>query len=388
MACRRILRLREKGAAPETVTSPTRFSLLFAAQFASLGAALPFIPVVLSAGGLTATQLGMVLALGSVTRLLTSPASARLADAWGMRAVMVAGAVLAAITLPGMALLQGFAILLLVQFVHSVGVAPVVPLSDAAAIAEMRRRPFDYGRVRAWGSIAFIASAVAAGQLVSLTGPAAALWLATACLVATALVAAGLPEPPGPRTRPTGGVWEPLRHAGFRRLLPASALIQGSHAMYYGFATLHWQAAGLSAGTIGFLWAWGVVVEVALFLWGRRLVERLGARGLATLAAGAGVLRWGVTGATTELVPLFLAQSLHALTFGAMHLAAIRALGALPAGLGARAQTLHASLGVGLASGALVLASGPLYAALDGHAFWVMAGLCAAGVVAGLRLRG
>jgi hypothetical protein len=39
-------------------------------------------------------------------------------------------------------------------------------------------------------------------------------------------------------------------------------------------------------------------------------------------------------------------------------LAAIRALGTLPAGLGARAQTLHASLGVGLASGALMLASG------------------------------
>jgi len=117
-------------------------------------------------------------------------------------------------------------------------------------------------------------------------------------------------------------------------------------------------------------------------------VERLGARGLATLAAGAGVLRWGITGATTELVPLFLAQSLHALTFGAMHLAAIRALGVLPAGLGARAQTLHASLGVGLASGVLMLASGPLYGVLGGHAFWAMAALCGLGVVAGLRLRG
>jgi MFS family permease len=56
-----------------------------------------------------------VLALGSVTRLLTSPASARLADGWGLRAVLVSGAALAALTLPAMALLQGFAMLLLVQ---------------------------------------------------------------------------------------------------------------------------------------------------------------------------------------------------------------------------------------------------------------------------------
>jgi MFS family permease len=88
-----------------------------------------------SAGGLSATQLSIVLALGSVTRLLTSPASARLADGWGLRAVLVSGAALAALTLPAMALLQGFAMLLLVQLVHSVGVAPVVPVSDAAAIA-------------------------------------------------------------------------------------------------------------------------------------------------------------------------------------------------------------------------------------------------------------
>lgn len=370
------------------MTPPTRFALLFAVQFASLGAVLPFVPLVLSEGGLSATQVGLVLALGSLVRLLTSPASARLADSFGLRAVLVAGAVLAAFTLPLMALLQGVVALMLVQVVHSLGVAPVVPLSDAAAIAEMRRRPFDYGRVRAWGSIAFIGAAVLVGQLVALTSPAAALWFSALCLLATALVAAGMPEPPGPRPQVTGGMWEPFRHPGFRQLLPASALIQGSHAVYYGFSTLHWQAAGLSSGTIGFLWGWGVVVEVALFLWGRRMVERLGARGLATLAASAGVLRWGITGATTELVPLLLAQSLHALTFGAMHLAAIRALGALPAGLGARAQTLHASLGVGVASGALMLASGPLYAALDGHAFWVMAGLCGLGVVAGLRLRG
>ena len=364
----------------------TRFALIFAAQFASLGAALPFVPVVLTQGGLTAAQVGMVLALGSVTRLLTSPLSAQLADGLGLRLVLAGGALLAAITLPAMALLQGFAVLLAVQLVHSMGVAPVVPLSDAAAIAELRQRPFDYGRVRAWGSIAFILAALAAGQAVGWAGPAAALWLASGALLTTALIAATLPSPPGPRARTPGGVWEPLRHQQFRRLLPASALIQGSHAMYYGFSTLHWRAAGLTDGTIGFLWAWGVVMEVALFFWGRRLVERLGARGLAILAASAGVLRWGITASTTELMPLMAAQTLHALTFGAMHLAAIRALGGLPPNLGARAQTLHASLGVGLASGLLMLASGPLYAQFGGTAFWAMSALCALGVVAGWRL--
>jgi hypothetical protein len=40
-----------------TMTPPTRFALLFAVQFASLGAAMPFIPAVLSAGGLSACSM-------------------------------------------------------------------------------------------------------------------------------------------------------------------------------------------------------------------------------------------------------------------------------------------------------------------------------------------
>jgi len=127
---------------------------------------------------------------------------------------------------------------------------------------------------------------------------------------------------------------------------------------------------------------------VALFFWGRHLAARIGAVGLSLLAAGAGVLRWAVTAETTTLPALAVAQLLHAATFGAQHLAAMRVLAAVvPPPLAATAQTLHASLGVGLASGALMLASGPLYAAWGGAAFWAMAGLCAAALPVAWRLR-
>lgn len=363
-----------------------RFALIFGAQFASLGAAMPFVPSVLAAGGLSAQQVGLVLALGTGTRLLANPWAARIADRTGLRGTLALGAVLAGLLLPALGWGQGLAVLLAVYVVHSAAVAPIVTLSDAAAIAEMRRRPFDYGRVRAAGSVTFILAALAAGQVAGLWGPGAVLYISAGALLLTAALALSLPPhgalPPAAR----GSMWEPLRHAAFRRLLPASALIQGSHAMYNGFSTLHWQAAGLSPGLVGALWATGVVAEVGLFLFGRRIVDRLGARGLALLAAGAGVVRWTITGITVEPWLLFPVNALHAATFGAMHLAAIRSLGALPPALGARAQALHTSLGVGLATGVMMVLAGPLYAALDGRAFWVMAGLCAMGMVAAARL--
>lgn len=362
--------------------SQARFALLYTAQFAAIGVMLPFLPAVLAGHGLSPQEVGAVLAAGSAMRLVAAPLLGRAADAGGHpRLVLAAAALLAAATATGFALAQAFLALLLVNLLHSLCMAPVIPLGDSLAIQAARRQGFDYGRVRSAGSISFIAAAAVAGQAVGWGGPVAAVWLFALCLAATALAAMLLEAAPddrgGTRRRGAGGFRGPFRDPAFAWVLPLSALIQGSHALYYGFATIHWQAAGLSAAVIGLLWAEGVVAEVALFLWGRRLADRLGAPGLAALAAAAGVVRWAVTAETSWLPALALVQLLHGATFGAMHLAAMRVLSRQPPERAATAQTLHASLGGGLASGLLMLAAGPLYAAAGAGGFWVMAGLCA-----------
>jgi PPP family 3-phenylpropionic acid transporter len=369
------------------MTSAHRFALLFAAQFAAVGVMLPFLPAVLAERGLTPGEIGQVLATGSAIRLVAAPLIGRLSDAAGdPRRVLALAALLAAASAAGFALAQTALALLLVNLLHSACLAPVIPLSDSLAIRAARRDGFDYGRVRAAGSVAFIAAATATGLAVSALGPTAAVWLFAACLLATALAGSALPGPPraqAPPAPPRGGRFlAPFDDPAFRWLLPLSALIQGSHALYYGFATLHWQAAGHAPGIIGLLWAEAVVAEVALFFWAGRFAGRLGAARLAGLAAASGVLRWAVTAETTALPALALAQLLHGATFGAMHLAAMRVLARQPAGRAATAQTLHASLGGGLASGLLMLAAGPLYAAAGGAGFWAMAGLCALAVPA------
>jgi PPP family 3-phenylpropionic acid transporter len=373
---------------------PGRFALLFAAQFAAIGAMMPFLPVVLQSKGLSAEQVSAVLAAGSAVRLLAAPAIGRGADRLGdPRTVLALAALAAGCTASGYALAPGggpsaFAALLGVALLHSLFLAPVVPLSDALWLGASRRLSFDYGRVRSAGSAAFIAGAVAAGQVAALLGPPAVVWLYAAGLLLAALAARGLPgeeEAAGRGGR--GGFAAPFREPAFRWLLPLSALIQGSHALYYGFSTIHWTAAGLSPGVIGLLWAEGVVVEVLLFLWGGRLAARLGPVGLAAVAAAAGVVRWGVTAETTWLPALAAAQVLHSVTFGAQHLGAMRVLAGLPAGQAATAQTLHSSLGTGLAMGVLTLLSGPLYARFGGDGFWAMAALCAAALPVALGLR-
>ena len=369
------------------LSAPVGFALLWAAQFFAFGAMMPFLPAILAEGGLTAAQVGAVMAAGSLVRLLAAPIGGLLADrAADIRRVLALACLLAALTALGYGLAAGLAALLAVQVLHSLLAAPVMPLSDALALGAVRAGRFDYARVRAVGSVAFIIGAVAAGQAAELAGPRAAAWLLAAGLLVASLAALRLPAvPPRPReAKPS--LWAPLAEPGFRRILLPAALIQGSHAVYYGFSTLHWQAAGLGSGFVGLLWGLGVAAEVVLFVYGRALADRLGLRGLALLAALAGVLRWSVSAWTTAPAALVVVQLLHGATFGAMHLAAMRALLALPPGLAGRAQALLAAA-VSAATGALIWASGPLYTSLGGGAFWAMAALCALAAPLAWRLR-
>lgn len=62
-----------------------RLSLHFGGMFLVIGIMMPFWPVWLSHKGLSSTEIGMVLAAGSVVRVFLSPLIARLCDRLGER---------------------------------------------------------------------------------------------------------------------------------------------------------------------------------------------------------------------------------------------------------------------------------------------------------------
>lgn len=368
-----------------------RHALLYATQFFAFGVMLPFLPVVLAERGLDAAEVGIVLAAGSAVRLVAGPLGGWSADALGApRLVLALAGAVAALSCLGFLLAAGLVAMLATHALLSAAMAPIVPLADAMTLAAQRRERFDYGRVRAWGSIAFILAALAGGQAVARLGTEGAVWLIIAGLSATAVAALLLPAGPRPAVGGRIGLAAfvaPLRIPAFNWLLLVAALIHGSHAFYYAFGTLHWQAAGLGAGLIGALWATGVVAEIVLFLWGKAWVARLGPVALSLIAAVCGVIRWGATTLTTDPWLLFPLQILHAGTFGAQHLAAMQVLGRIvPPHMAGTAQTVHAALGPGFSVGVLVLACGPLYAAFGGGGYWGMALLCALSVPACLML--
>ena len=97
---------------------------------------------------------------------------------------------------------------------------------------------------------------------------------------------------------------------------------------------------------------------VVFFLIGPWLINRIGVRGAAVLAAIAGIVRWSFIGFTNSVLLLSLLQPLHGLTFALLHLACMRVLGTVvPAGLAATAQALYA-FGAALVTAILMFFAG------------------------------
>jgi len=256
------------------------------------------------------------------------------------------------------------------------------------ALAAAYAGRLDYGRIRLWGSLGFIAATLLAGRLVTLAGiDSVALLLAGAAALILAACAA-LPAPRrGRDATPRAGALRALARPSFLLFLLAAALIQGSHAVYYGFGTLYWRRLGIADDVIALLWAEGVVAEIALFYWGAPLLRRLGPAGLLALGGGGGLLRWSLTGFVASLPALALLQLLHGLTFGAAHLGAMHHLARnLPPAQAATAQALYATVVGGLGQGLLMLVAGALYGAVAGKAYLAMAAVAAAGGALALLL--
>lgn len=388
MAARRALSAMTKG-----LPAPARgMAYGYSAVFLFTGAALPYYSVFLDARGLDGQTIGVATALAMVARFIGSLAGGLVVDRTNApRRVMRFAALAGAVMVAALLLVRDPWLVIALTVVCFILTAPLIPVLEAVGIASARHDGFSYGLVRAMGSVTFIIATFVVAPLIApdVLGPNfVVVWMAGA-LVVFAVTTQLVPKPPPRPATPID--WRAVR-ALFSRsdvllAFTASALIQGGHAFYYGFGSLVWLDAGYSEAVVGLLWGWGVAAEVIfLAVFGPR-AERLGPAMLLVFGAVSGIVRWTLTGFEPGLAALFVLQTLHAATFGAAHLGVIIFLGdRIPRGFAGTAQAVNGGLTLGAAMALATLGSGVLYQRVGAQGYWVMALMCAAGLIAALAL--
>jgi PPP family 3-phenylpropionic acid transporter len=360
-----------------------RLALYYAAYFIGLGVQLPFYPVWLKAKGLDPAMIGLVLAAPMLIRVVAIPVVTHQADRHdALRVAIVIGSTATALGYGLVGLMDSAIAILAVFSLFALLYTPTMSLVDAYALRGVAQYGGAYGPIRLWGSASFIAGSFGAGLLLRVMAPERLIWLIAGGYALTAIVALGL----APVSSGDSRVANPmrasalLRNPTFLAVIVAASLIQSSHALLYGFSAIAWQAAGIDDTSIGALSALAVIAEIVMFAISRHLPARL-ARPTVLLmfGAGGGVLRWAVMALEPPALVLPLLQSLHALSFAAVHLGTLGFLNrAAPPGRAATAQGYFAIV-TGVLMSATTASSGLLYGALGERGYGVMATIAAIG---------
>lgn len=359
-----------------------RMALGFCAQFLFVGLYLPYFPLWLEARNLTPSQIGAVLAMPLVIRVLASGQVMIFADRQNDRSTVLswlyAGA---AIAISFYWLTESFWPILAITLLYNLFFNPVLPLLDAITLAGVRRFGADYGQIRVWGSLVFILANLGGGALLAgysadsiLLCLIAAIWLGA--VVSLFLPRIGRVRPPKDKAHERVTRRKLLANRTFLAVMAASGIAQASHALLYGFGSIHWQALGFGGLIIGLYWATGVIAEILLFQYATPLLKRRGAVGVIALGCLGGVIRWLLFPFAEGETAFLLLQVLHGLSFGAVHIGTMHfIMEAVPEENIGAAQGAGYVLG-GVAMGIAVFAAGPIYGTFGAQGFWLMAVMC------------
>ena len=360
------------------VQSTLWLALSYFTYFFSYGIFLPFWSLWLEGVGLPPETIGMLLGAGLVARFLGSLLLApRVTNPFRLVFALRMLALLSLVFMVAFWLGQTSAWLLIVMIGFNLFFSPLVPLTDALAGTWQRQFPLDYGRVRLWGSLAFVIGSAVTGKLVSEFSYQAILVLMSvgvaSMLIGMMFRPSIMPEGKIARQDTVGwSAWKSLI-VGDWRFLACVTLLQGAHAAYYAFSAIYWQEAGYSASVVGYLWSLSVVAEIVIFALSNRLFRRWGTRDLLLLSGITGIIRWGLMASSTELSWLIVSQIMHCGSFTVCHLAAMRYISARHGHEVIRLQAMYSAVAMGGGIAIMTMFSGYLYQHIQGGMFWVMA---------------
>lgn len=226
---------------------------------------------------------------------------------------------------------------------------------DSFALEDQKTQNFRFEQVRVWGSIGFICVTPLFGIGVDNFG-AEAVGVINVIIMLLFLhstyIIRGLQHRPihAPnRDKKTKSYW----NLSFVLLLLATLFGMAAHGPLYLFLSLYLEALDWNGTSIAIAWNIGVVGEIILFLF---LSKIRGVFSLPTILAGSAflsIMRWTILSVTTSAPLIFLAQTLHAFSFGGIYIASMSIIPEL-VGANAQAKAVSTFQSIGMGLGVLV----------------------------------
>ena len=332
----------------------TRFRLIYFSYFAALSGFGTFRNVFLEDIGMTGFQMGVIGAVITVAATAAQPFWGFVTDWKGaQREVLLVCAFftgVAVLTYPAGAYFEAtFFVVLAGTFLYAVFYAPISPITDSLALST----GVPYGRLRAFGSIAFGVGSLGYGFLIAELGSSMIFYVYSLGMVALVIVAWGIPER---ESNPMGSLGRDAFRLVTNRdfaLLFASAFLVGATLLPGNdFFSVYIRAIDGSDALTGIGWFVLTVVEAAAFAYVFRLTTRY--KYLLVLGASLYSLKYVVYFLVSSPYLVVASHLITGVSFAAFYLAGVSLADDIaPETLSSTAQTLlwSATFGVGAGAG-------------------------------------
>ena len=292
--------------------------------FGVLGVFLPYFNLYCYRLGFSGWQIGVLSALRSVVMVLFPLLWGALADRLQLRKpiYMLCNVVSTAIW-AGFLFTTDFHLMLLIMVCYGIFQAPIISFLEAFTMDILGGAKKNYGRLRVWGSVSFIAVVLVLGKLIESVSIDIVVVLILCGSALLALVSVGVP-------RMTLGTEKLLPRRNVRLIRPKVILFLGcaflmlvSHGAYYGFFSIHLENLGFSSVFIGAAWALASGAEIMVMIQSERIFNRLSLEQVLIFSFVVAVIRWLILSFAQSGLLIMFSQGLHALTYGSFHMASI-----------------------------------------------------------------
>jgi PPP family 3-phenylpropionic acid transporter len=294
---------------------PFYISAFYFFYFASVGVYIIFLPKVLHDIGYSAFDIGVLFALFPLMRFLTPFFFLKKIELTH-RLFINSTLVSTLLALMFFFTIDSFWLFFINNLLLGIATSLMLPFVEAIAIAVLQKER--YGKIRLFGSIGFMAVALVLAKYLDDYTVALDFYLVT--LAFTALFAIILSQS-DKKSRPSTPVSdEKFSLLKYWPFWVSMFLMQMSFGSFYNFYTIYETSHGVSLEMTSYLWSFGVLCEIIMLYYQAPLLKKINLMTLVKVSILLTAIRWYVVYMYPDsLIIAFVAQSVHALSFGLYH---------------------------------------------------------------------
>ncbi len=330
------------------------YKLVIASQyflyFGIMGIFLPYFNLYCYHIDFTGFQIGVLSAVRSVALILFPMIWGALADHFQKRRPIYIFCNFASMAIWALYLYTiDFFAMLLISIFYGIFYAPIISFLEAFTMDVLDKEKKSYGRIRGWGSFAFIMTVIVMGKVIDAYSIDIILVLILAGSVLQAIISVKIPDV---RVEKKGAFTTKAKTLLTRRMIVflfCAFLMLASHATYYGFFSIHLEELGYGSTFIGLAWAFASIAEIVVMIKSDGIFKHFSIEHLLIVSFMVAALRWLLLFFTSSPFAIMLLQMLHAITYGVFHIASILYIDAMaPAGTKTLGQAVNNATTYGL----------------------------------------